>query len=174
MTSPVTCRRAIVDPSDPNIVYPLQWSSGVPLTGENLWIDPAWVTTASGTPTDLGTICLQPCNRPEPPTTTEAPTTVAPAPPTTSPVPRPPIVGNGEGTFVQPDLPPVVMPPAQSTARPSTTQQALRSIPPPPAPVDKVAHPGRRQRLDRDADTDRGTGDLHPEVERTDCAREHQ
>ena len=65
----------IVDPSDPSIVYPLQWSSGMPLTGENLWVDPAWVTAASGTPTDLGTICLQPCNRPEPPTTTEAPTT---------------------------------------------------------------------------------------------------
>ncbi len=157
----------IVDPSDPSIVYPLQWSSGVALTGENLWVDPAWVTAASGTPTDLGTICLQPCNRPEPPPTTEAPTTTteaptttttnpapttsevpttvpappttSPAPPTTSPAPRPPIVGTGEGTFVQPNIPPVVMPPAQSTARPSATQQALRSIPPPPAPVDKVA-----------------------------------
>ena len=29
-------------------------------------------------------------------------------------------------------------PAAQSTARPSATQQALRSIPPPPAPADKV------------------------------------
>ena len=180
----------IVDPSDPSIVYPLQWSSGVALTGENLWLDPAWVTAASGTPTDLGTICLQPCNRPEPPPTTEAPTTTTVAPttttnpapttsevPTTAPARRPPVRRR------RPRVPlraPRSWAPARarSCSRTFPGRHAARAIDRPSvrhpagAAVDPTAartrrqgrDPGRRQRLDRDADTDRGTGGLHPEA----------
>jgi hypothetical protein len=164
--------QGIPDPTDPSITYPLQWSTGTPLDVNNFWLDPPWVTAASGTPADLGTICLKPCNVPdttttttttttEPPTTTTTTTTsnpaatttsgpatttttAPPAPttptaaPTTTPAPRPPIVGDGSQTFVRPDLPAVVVPPSHATSQPSATQQALRAIPPPPAPKGKV------------------------------------
>ena len=136
----------ITDPTDPSVVYPLQWSSGTPLDFDNIWINPPWVTAASGTPTDLGTICLKPCNRTAPPT--EPPTTAPPSPtaptPTTAPpmpkppAPNPPVVGPGETPFVQPDRTPVVVPETAPTPRASATEQAVQSIAPPPAPEGTV------------------------------------
>ena len=186
----------IVDPSDPSIVYPLQWSSGVPLTAREPLGRPGVgdrgrrarrpISARSASSRATGRSRRPPPRRatttttnPAPttsevPTTAPAPTTLAPAPPTTSPAPRPPIVGTGEGTFVQSDLRQVAMPPAQSTARPSAHPAGAAVDPAAARTRRQGRHAGRRQRLDGDADTDRGTGDLHHQGEHNDCARDHQ
>jgi hypothetical protein len=125
----------ITDPVDPSVTYPLQWSSGVALQLDNIWLNPPWVTAQVGTPTDLGTICLSPCPAPTPP--------APPAPAATDASPPDPGIPDhlGAGLF-DPNGFDVAGPPKVDASAPtgSITAKSIGSIAPrASAPTAKVA-----------------------------------
>ena len=133
----------VTDPTDPSVVYPLQWSSGRTIAQDTLWIEPQWVTVTSDTATDIGTVCLQPC--PDPTVNTlPGPTTAATTPP--------PVTGTPGGFTTDPPPTAGTSAPA-SAASPSTDTLATRAIAPAPPPTaveattaDAAHHPAKATR----------------------------
>ncbi len=117
----------VTDPTDPSVVYPLQWSSGRSIEQDTLWMDPQWVTVTADATTDIGTICLQPCDDP----TVEA--LPGPTTPTTPTTPPPPVAGT-PGGFAS-DPPPTTDAPTPASARSQSTDilAAHAIAPAPPA-----------------------------------------
>lgn len=120
----------VIDPTDPSIVYPLQWSSGRSITQDTLWVDPAWVTVTSDAATDLGTICLQPCADPTV-VVQPAPTEPTTEPTPTTPVPDTPVTGTPTGFAIDPAPTTGTETPAAATSI-STDILAARAIAPAP------------------------------------------
>jgi hypothetical protein len=117
------------DPTDPSIVYPVQWSDGRAVSFTNTWQDPAWTVVASGAATDLGDICLG-CTPSTP--AVQPPATIAPGTPdpfvaTTTAPPLPTAPATAPPAVTPRTSPPRTSPPRGATATKRSTATTAAS-----------------------------------------------